>query len=104
MGYPSTDLHQSSGLAAAAAQGAPNQAALGTAAKALQPSSSSSAVRLPPGLRPPQQAGVAAGVPQEAAGRAQQTNGQSAQVSDRVMLPVRTAADISEFVNTIESV
>ncbi len=82
VGYPTTDLHQSSGLAAAAAQGAPNQAALGTAAKALQPSSSSSAVRLPPGLRPPHQAGAAAGVPQEAAGSVQQSNGQSAQVRD----------------------
>ncbi|KAL0052226.1 hypothetical protein WJX82_010182 [Trebouxia sp. C0006] len=77
-GYPTTDLHQSSGLAAAA-EGTPNQAALGTSAKALQPSSSSSAVRLPPGLRPPQQARTAAGVPQEAAGSGQQTNGQSAQ-------------------------
>jgi hypothetical protein len=82
VGYPTTDLRQSSGIAAAAAQGVPNQAALGTAAKALQPSSSFSAVRLPPGLRPPQQAGAAAGAPQESAGSVQQTNGQSAQVSD----------------------
>ncbi|KAL0034734.1 hypothetical protein WJX77_004661 [Trebouxia sp. C0004] len=79
VGYPTTDLHQSSSLAAAAAQGAPHQAALGTAAKARQPSSSSNAVRLPPGLRPPQQAEAAAGVPQEAAGGVQRTNVQSTQ-------------------------
>ncbi|DBA71488.1 TPA: hypothetical protein ACH3X2_011280 [Trebouxia sp. C0005] len=80
VGYPTADLHQSSDLAAAAAQGAPNQAVMGSGAKAFQPSSSSSAaVRLPPGLRLPQQAGAAAGVPQEAAGSVQQTIGQSAQ-------------------------
>lgn len=100
MGYPTADLHQSSDLAAAAAQGAPNQAVMGSGAKAFQPSSSSSAaVRLPPGLRLPQQAGAAAGVPQEAAGSVQQTIGQSAQVSDCVMLPVRMASDNSYFVS-----
>ncbi len=76
-------MSQPSGLAAAAAKGVPNQAALGTAGRHHQAPSSSNAVGLPPGLGlgPPQQGGVKAGDPQQAAANDQQANGQAMQVS-----------------------
>ena len=68
--YPSTaaaDSAQSSNFATLANKGAPDQAALGTAGRPHQPSSSSAAVGVPPGLGRPQQArGGSVGVQQAA--------------------------------------
>ena len=81
--FPSTaaaGFVQSSDLAASANKGVPNQAALGTAGRPHQPSSSAAALGAPPGLGHPQQARRGGMGVQQAGITDGAMNGQSTQV------------------------